>query len=216
MQYVIDVLSPSLLSDAHPFHHLLFVWLVDWLVGYLSINKQLFPLFFFSSLSLSLVTLLGAHALGNVHIDVSGYGIVADSTNTDVSSLASFNAWSSTPARFDNNFFVEVVKTWTMSQPNGPTTNLWSKGPLFRLVMLNVDMALAYKFSGGDDANPSNNGVGIVGEKCRPAPFGCIAGGRTTSLEPSPTYELSKMYANSNDAFLAAFSKVRFRMRCQS
>lgn len=153
------------------------------------------------------MALLGAHALGNVHISASGYGIVADSTNTAVSSLPSFNAWSSTPTRFDNNFFVEVVKTWTNYQPNGPTTNLWSKGPLFRLVMLNIDMSLVY-ISASGDADTANNGIGKIGEKCRPTPFGCIFGGISTSSAHAPTYELANAYAQSNTLFLSDFSKV--------
>ena len=59
------------------------------------------------------VTLLGAHSLGHVHPEVSGYGVEATPTlpNVDIQT----NAWDSTPQTLDNEYFkglINVVSYW--------------------------------------------------------------------------------------------------------
>ena len=52
-----------------------------------------------------LVTLMGAHTIGHVHQEHSGYGQVCkDSTNNDC------NAWDTTPDVFDNNYYGNLYK----------------------------------------------------------------------------------------------------------
>ena len=56
------------------------------------------------------VTLLGAHSLGHMHIDVSGYGFVDDRVLPEA-----LNAWDDTPAVLDNDYYVQLLKQvrWT-------------------------------------------------------------------------------------------------------
>ena len=55
----------------------------------------------------TLVLLLGAHTLGHVHVDISGYGFVTNnSSNVDVLTA---NAWDNTPDVFDNRYYTITV-----------------------------------------------------------------------------------------------------------
>ena len=51
------------------------------------------------------VTLLGAHSLGHMHIEVSGYGFVDDRVLPEA-----LNAWDDTPAVLDNDYYVQLLK----------------------------------------------------------------------------------------------------------
>ena len=60
------------------------------------------------------VTLLGAHTVGHVHIDNSGYGLI-DSTADPLL----LNAWDDTPAIFDNRYYIfmafQVLQAWMVT-----------------------------------------------------------------------------------------------------
>jgi hypothetical protein len=63
----------------------------------------------------SVVTLLGAHTLGHVHVDFSGYGFANVTTTTAANILT--NAWDNTPSVFDNNYFSDHINLVSKS-PN--------------------------------------------------------------------------------------------------
>ena len=60
------------------------------------------------------MTLLGAHTVGHVHVDSSGYGMV-DPTADQVL----LNAWDDTPANFDNRYYIfmafQVLQAWMVT-----------------------------------------------------------------------------------------------------
>ena len=47
---------------------------------------------------------MGAHSLGRVHIEISGFGFINDSINPLI-----LNAWDNTPHVLDNDYFVKLV-----------------------------------------------------------------------------------------------------------
>lgn len=69
-----------------------------------------------------IVALIGAHTLGRCHKDRSGYE----------------GAWTFTPTRFSNQFYVQLVKnTWTQRKWDGP---IQFTDPTGELMMLPADM----------------------------------------------------------------------------
>jgi hypothetical protein len=65
--------------------------------------------------SCDVVTLLGAHTLGHVHVAFSGYGFANATTTTAANILT--NAWDNTPSVFDNNYFSDHINLVSKS-PN--------------------------------------------------------------------------------------------------
>ena len=51
------------------------------------------------------MTLLGAHSLGHMHINRSGYGFVDDKFL-----LEALNAWDDTPGVLDNDYYKQIIK----------------------------------------------------------------------------------------------------------
>ena len=51
----------------------------------------------------AVVTLMGAHTVGHVHIDTSGFGFQGDITKNVL-----LNAWDDTPTLFDNLYFINL------------------------------------------------------------------------------------------------------------
>ena len=54
------------------------------------------------------VTLLGAHSLGNVHPENSGYGLYKD-LFTDTEFVEQLDAWDKTPDILDNDYFLKLT-----------------------------------------------------------------------------------------------------------
>jgi hypothetical protein len=52
------------------------------------------------------VTLLGAHSLGHVHVDNSGFGFKVEVNGPE--NLAN-NSWDSTPLVLDNKYYVDTI-----------------------------------------------------------------------------------------------------------
>ncbi len=51
------------------------------------------------------MTLLGAHSLGHMHINRSGYGFVDDTFLVEA-----LNAWDDTPGVLDNDYYKQIIK----------------------------------------------------------------------------------------------------------
>lgn len=108
------------------------------------------------------VTLLGAHSLGHVHPERSGYGF-----SGDLSSLVMVNAWDDTPDVFDNKYYESMLARGWINQgvPTSPQTlSMWVGAA--GSVMLNIDMIL-----GADIALTTVNQCrhcGVPGQHCGP------------------------------------------------
>ncbi len=138
--------------------------------------------------------LIGAHTLGHVHPQYSGYGF------PDIPGNLTNNAWDTTPHIFDNEFYRSLltVNWYNMVAPNWHAQWFRHNEPT---IMLNSDIVLAF------DANVYN-GTGILGQICGPfgltynSGFGCSP---ASPLMP-PTCNLSCQLANDLCFFLDKFS----------
>eukprot|EP01036_Dinobryon_divergens_P026237 gene26237-34858_t len=135
------------------------------------------------------MTLLGAHSLGHVHPEHSGYGLVChDPTNNNC------NAWDLTPDEFDNNYYSNLVKAiWVNKVQNGSngTLNIWGAGPN---ILLNADVTLGVpKYGAPSDKN---------GYDCQ----------TPVSVEKSDAYDLVHSYAHNNGLFINAFAQSFVRL----
>lgn len=160
-----------------------------------------FTLFVFKCI---IVTLLGAHTLGHVHTDVSGYGVT-----TGQNQRPDDNAWDSSPASFDNRYYQNMINVvWDTAFPNGNDKNLWTRRGNNQ-IMLNSDMALAFDIAIDDD------GLAAQNQRCgdRAAPGGVYGCTRPTSTDvPVGTGSLAITYASDNAAFLAGFANSYAKM----
>ena len=54
----------------------------------------------------TLVLLLGAHTLGHVHVDMSGYGFIDKNSSSSINAdVLTANAWDNTPDVFDSRYY---------------------------------------------------------------------------------------------------------------
>eukprot|EP01038_Epipyxis_sp_PR26KG_P007455 gene7455-10165_t len=149
------------------------------------------------------VTLLGAHSMGNVHVNISGYGLISQVNRGTV------NAWDNSPNYLTNEYYQSMLfnKKWTntIQQNSNSKKNIWSNGG--DNIMLNTDLALAF---------PSQKDpLASIGEVC--AYKGGCYNWVTNSYNYSkpPTLAQVENYAKSNAAvFLTAFSKAYSKMIC--
>jgi len=149
------------------------------------------------------VTLIGAHTLGHVHTQFSGYGF-----NVTAASSTLVNAWDNTPTVFDNQYYQSMLNIpWGWNQPNGPSKSLFKDGP--NQVMLGTDMVLGFPA----DTTTVIGGftVGAAGQVCGPTQVngaaGCTFGrGGTSSTTLPSTYALAASYATNNALFLTNFA----------
>jgi len=85
------------------------------------------------------VTLSGAHTLGHVHPEASGYQSDQPASNVRV------NAWDNSPDRFDNRYWNNMIAArWDNDfvEESGNTLNIWNDNG--GDIMLNSDMAIAF------------------------------------------------------------------------
>lgn len=150
------------------------------------------------------VTLLGAHTLGHVHTDVSGYGVpVGRNARPDD------NAWDSSPASFDNRYYQNLINlpVWNTAFPNGNDKNLWTRRGNNQ-IMLNSDMALGF------DIAIDAQGLASQTQRCgsQGAPGGAYGCARPTATTVPSTGALARTYANDNAAFLRGFAESYVKM----
>lgn len=137
------------------------------------------------------VTLIGAHTIGHVHIENSGYGLINKTTLT-------LNAWDKTPHIFDNKYWQNLAnQDWTNSRPNGPSKTLWTSLPN-DTVFLNSDMVLIYNIS-----LLGVNNTGILDQTCGPIPQRCHS---PIDVSVPTTSALAMSFAHNNTLFLNAFA----------
>eukprot|EP01038_Epipyxis_sp_PR26KG_P015755 gene15755-21334_t len=153
-----------------------------------------------------MVTLMGAHGLGHVHVKYSGYGF------PNANSSVFINAWNLNPTQFTNEYYQALITTannWQNIRSSNKEINFWSPIADPRNVMLNVDMALAFP-SNFDLNQTTNYYTGLTGEICGlryNGAYQCSLNGITTNTNRPSTFALVRQYALSNSKFLTAFSK---------
>eukprot|EP01038_Epipyxis_sp_PR26KG_P006764 gene6765-9266_t len=193
--------------------------------GNLTTIKQVF----INRLGLTLkdaVTLMGAHCLGNVHADYSGYGLYDDGQpNT--------NAWASSPSYFTNEYYQSLTfsgNQWKnlpgddYSSQTSIGKNLWTgyTGTGTRkTIMLNTDMSMYYPIT---TLNKDGSTTGDSGQTCSSAltsnsnQYGCISGDGSTILtstsKPSLSSSYVDSYASSLTGYLSAFATSYAKMTC--
>ncbi|CAN0018192.1 unnamed protein product, partial [Ectocarpus fasciculatus] len=139
------------------------------------------------------VALIGAHSVGHMSADVAGFGHPSDSPGA---SSVDFNAWDLTSWVLDNSFFHALLGAeWTVFLDEAGSHQAYSASPNLPLMMLNVDMELAYVI-GGDETTP-------LQERCGP-PNNC-------ERQPS-TLDIVNAFSDSNEFFLDEFAKSFTKM----
>jgi hypothetical protein len=118
------------------------------------------------------VVLQGSHSVGHVHQNVSGYFLENPGTfePLDPSKDVTVNAWDTTPAVLDNNYFISMfIIAWASVKVHASNEkrNIWVAltGPV---VALNTDMVVGFSIS----ADPPNFGVDIAGGNTNPVDIG--------------------------------------------
>jgi hypothetical protein len=141
--------------------------------------------------------LLGAHTLGHVHPENSGYTVPP---TADSATNVAFNSWDGTPAAFNNNYYSVLLQGWTNIAQNDPALNLWirpNNNP--EIVMTNADMALAWDIA-IDDA------LGVIGQRCAPNVNGGPGCANPASDTFPTTRALVQSFAQNNNLFLTSFA----------
>lgn len=158
--------------------------------------------FFLSQLNLNnedAITLLGAHTVGHVHPNVSGYGQKCSNASNN-----NCNAWDGTPSVFDNNYYVNLINALWGNKAGVTSGNIWTAGPN---ILMNTDMTLGFTMS------EVNGSYGVIGQQCG----GVFKSGLPTAengydcknpagVAESSGFDLVKEYASDNDLFLQKFS----------
>jgi len=168
------------------------------------------------------VALFGGHTLGHVHPANSGFGSTA---TTPISNTR--NAWDPSPDKFDNAYYVSLLKPWQNVHSNGDLTNtaaftaadtknIWFNPPppgtttpaTFDKIMLNSDMAMAYTIS-----QTGATHTGVLGEVCNDN-NGCRKPNTNTGSADRPiiTNSLVHQFAADNTLFLKAFAAAYAKM----
>lgn len=157
--------------------------------------------------------LLGAHTVGHVHRQHSGFGLLNASTNIVI------NAFDTTPTVFENLYYDSLIRpNWVnIKVPGSSTLNIWRLGS--GKIMLNVDMSLAFPI------DLSNQGsclsCGTFGQTCGSSTtatnaFGgvpqCASPAALSTNKTVSTLDVVKKYktqdASTNALFLADFAKA--------
>jgi len=167
------------------------------------------------------VALNGAHSVGHVHREYSGFG--SRRSPRSLMKHPTTNAWDETPAEFDNEYYDSLVKEpWINVQRGGDRSkNFWlvhEKGHELT-IMLNADMSLAFFSNTDEDYNRSPKGhIGINGELCATdavdGEYGCFHKWKNNPGKPGwpETYDQCNEYIEDNELFLQDFQKAYYRM----
>ena len=173
------------------------------------------------------VTLLGAHSVGHVHFNNTGFGL----PDNELTGFAD-NAWDETPDRLDNQYYkAMILDTWQNTRSRAdPSKNTWfipkkkvdGEGALVdetyhaNNVMLNADMVIGFPIR--TDYDPVAGGfVGVEGEMCGDdivtgAQYGCRNQFGEVAGWPFETYDQALKYTQDNAIFLRDFAASYMRM----
>jgi len=169
------------------------------------------------------VAAMGGHTVGHVHKEFSGFGYGKDIEERMAEPAT--NAWSEHPGDFDNDYYHSLRdEPWINAhRGNDGTKNIWlvDEKPHEKTVMLNTDMALAFKIS--QKVNDVNSvAIGDIGEICAPdavesssgsGEYGCVESdgkikkGWPTDYFGIDTYEQVGSYIDDNNKFLNDYAK---------
>ena len=153
------------------------------------------------------MTLIGAHTVGHVRNQFSGYGFKI-TENIDIN----INAWDETPTVFDNKYYVGMIKyDWIHDY----TFDNVSK-PIFvndkKHVMLGTDLLLYYNLNTkilGRKVNAVCGQTALnrkeVGCSYQSNDNAKVGRSFLSTLKPETT-AIIELYANSNEEFLKAFA----------
>jgi FtsP/CotA-like multicopper oxidase with cupredoxin domain len=187
------------------------------------------------------VTLLGAHSVGHVHTEHSGFG--TDHTPEHLATHIADNAWDETPDVFDNQYYKSLIQepwlntqgagrlnmknTWHIPKklPDGidngePAEQADGVDPLDvhpETIMLNADMAIAFPIHTDLDPVTGTN-LGVIGELCGKEILHDHSYGCTSSTAgdvpgwPFETYDQALKYTQDNRVFLRDFEAAYMRM----
>ena len=190
------------------------------------IGTQEFQRVFIEQMKLTLhdaVTLLGAHSLGHVHTEYSGFG--KEFSNEHLEEFYNDNSWDDTPDQFDSLYYTSMLDDpWVNVQSsNNPKKNTWfvPKDPTDpdapETVMLNADMVIGFNAHSNYNATVGAF-TGVDGELCSRTAvdigdnFGCKSGLYGEASGHPNTYELANAYAQDNAKFLSAFADAYVKM----
>ena len=186
-------------------------------------------------------TLFGAHTLGHVHVNISGYGFVGNGsavgfreagfeTQTMSPTDIRVNAFDNTPSIFDNNYYKKTVFVdWVNLHPLFPSRSTW--GMYNPIVRLTPDMAFYFpvpvvKYIRRQSCivnftffNPPPSHLIAKGVGRNNQTYGCrtcttVPNTCSYPLNPTPpsTFELMVRYARDNLFFLQEFPAAFNRM----
>ena len=186
-------------------------------------------------------TLFGAHTLGHVHVNTSGYGFVGNESavgfvksgfnrQTMSPNDIRVNAFDDTPYKFDNNYYRKTVLVdWAKLHPLFPSRSTW--GMYNPEVRLTPDMALYFPVPIVNYIRSQTCSVNFTffhpppsflierGATRNNHTYGCktctsVSDSCSYPLNPTPpsTYELMVKYAFNNSFFLQEFPKAFNRM----
>lgn len=135
------------------------------------------------------VTLIGAHSVGHMSPDYSGFGLDPTDPNNDGSN--NVNAWDTSPETLDNRYYTQLVGVrWNLEPETSFHLQEYTRGAI-GTIMLNTDMSLTFE-------NIPNEDV------CGANAQGCS---RVTSTSDQIT-----SYINDNQVFLNDFSRSFTKM----
>jgi hypothetical protein len=153
------------------------------------------------------VTLIGAHTIGHVHPENSGFDVTPFFLGN--ASNPVLNAWDSTPDQFDNRYYKNLINRIWQNVPTRNAARLPQWLSTTPTIMLNADISLGFP------ANLSH-GVGSRLQICQPnlvpnVPVSCKDPVNNTV---APTFDLVHQYSLSNDLFLKSFPASFCKMVC--
>eukprot|EP01034_Spumella_vulgaris_P021863 gene21863-27938_t len=163
------------------------------------------------------VVLVGAHSLGHMHPDNSGFGLSGSCSD------GYLNAWDDTPHIFDNHYHFNLeVHNWQNQLAPYRQTNSqaqWYSLVNANTIMMPSDLAIAYQlnFNYGSFTSQTCGPKGVGASTNRYT--GAITLGTSYGCSPSngtmpETCQTACLFGNTNSYFLTSFATSFVKMVC--